>query len=110
MGARKSWFIVQGDARRGPFSSSELKQFASEGKIERSTQVWKEGLKQPVPASRIKGLFSAAPDRASDVLPEQHVSGNSDLASSENLLPQWSRAKLRDLVSSQKRELSLIHI
>jgi hypothetical protein len=108
MGARKSWFIVQGDARRGPFSSSELKQFASEGKIERSTQVWKEGLKQPVLASRIKGLFSAAPDRASDVLPEQHVSGNSDLASSENLLPQLSRAKLRDLVSSQKREIAEI--
>jgi hypothetical protein len=108
MGARKSWFIVQGDARRGPFSSSELKQFASEGKIERSTQVWKEGLKQPVPASRIKGLFSPAPDRASDVLPEQHVSGNSDLASSENLLPQLSRAKLRDLVSSQKREIAEI--
>lgn len=54
---KTEWFIVTKDGKKGPYSSIEMKQLARRGKIASNTQVWKEGLKQPVAARRIQGLF-----------------------------------------------------
>ncbi len=100
MSSGKNWFIVQGDSQRGPFSSSELRRLASEGKVERNTKVWKDGLKQPVAASRIKGLFPTVQES------EPSTSDDPKPMSIRKPIPQPSRAELRELVSSQKHEIA----
>jgi hypothetical protein len=54
------WYYIEKGQRLGPFSSDELKQLAGSGRLQRSDTVWKQGMPQWVPASHIKGLFSAA--------------------------------------------------
>ncbi|MDR2757339.1 MAG: DUF4339 domain-containing protein [Planctomycetaceae bacterium] len=52
------WFTKRSNEdRRGPFSDGELKQFARTGELLATDFVWREGMPQAVPASKIKGLF-----------------------------------------------------
>ena len=51
------WHYSVAGEKKGPISSSELKQLASAGKLSRSDLIWKEGMANWVPAGKVKGLL-----------------------------------------------------
>jgi protease PrsW len=56
----EQWFYLSGGAPQGPVDLAGLSVLAKEGKIERSSLVWKEGMAEWRPASEFHGsLFSA---------------------------------------------------
>ncbi|MDR1270483.1 MAG: DUF4339 domain-containing protein [Planctomycetaceae bacterium] len=56
------WFTKKpNEEKRGPFSDNELKQLTRTGKLLATDFVWREGMSQAVPASKIKGLFQKTP-------------------------------------------------
>lgn len=63
-GAAATWYYSRGGERVGPISARELKALAEDGDIAPETLVWKHGLKDWVPARKIKRLFSADAIRA----------------------------------------------
>lgn len=76
------WFYSQGGVRRGPVSSSELRQLAREGALKPQDLLWKEGMAEWLPASKTQGLFpeaskaepsSAPPLPSTDVPPSRIV-------------------------------------
>jgi hypothetical protein len=74
-----NWYIARGDEEMGPFSVYELKEMGAAGKIEPTDSVWKEGMPNRIPATRVKGLIPAetetvpapATDEAPARTPEQ---------------------------------------
>jgi hypothetical protein len=62
------WFVIQNGKRVGPYASAQLKQLAAAGRLTPADMVWKEGMANPAPASRLSGLFSA-PDAARPMTP-----------------------------------------
>lgn len=65
----KIWHVISGGKQYGPLSNSDLKSLANTGKITPHDQVWKEGLPEWIPASKIKGLFPPAPPPPNPVAP-----------------------------------------
>lgn len=59
--AKKTWWYAVGQEKIGPCSSSELMDLVAQGKVFPDTLVWKEGIPNWVPASRIKGLWQNLP-------------------------------------------------
>jgi hypothetical protein len=57
----QQWFVSRSGSQEGPFTSSQLKVFVQEQKISPDDLVWKEGMAEWVPASRVKGLFPISP-------------------------------------------------
>ena len=55
------WFVLEGDRHNGPFTSAEFRERAATGQLRPHDLVWKEGMPDWIPASKIKGLFAAAP-------------------------------------------------
>lgn len=57
--SQREWYIVLSGPpwTTGPHTSQQLRQLAAEGKIQPDTRLEGSGLKEPVPASRVKGLF-----------------------------------------------------
>lgn len=51
------WHYMSDDSRIGPISAKQLKQLADDGQLSRGQLVWKEGMQEWIPASRVKGLF-----------------------------------------------------
>lgn len=58
MGA--AWYYVKDEQQVGPVSGEQLKQLATSGQLAPGDLVWKDGMADWVPASRIKGLFDHA--------------------------------------------------
>jgi hypothetical protein len=56
-----AWFYQRDGATQGPVNAMALKQLAAERAIGPSDLIWREGLRDWVPASRANGLFPAAP-------------------------------------------------
>jgi hypothetical protein len=56
-----TWYYIENGEQRGPISDSELKTRAKDRLLKSEDQVWKEGMSGWVQASRVKGLFPAAP-------------------------------------------------
>jgi len=54
------WRYSVAGEKKGPVSSSELKQLASAGKLSRTDLIWKEGMTNWAPAGKVKGLFTSA--------------------------------------------------
>ena len=54
----QEWHYSKDGKRAGPISASELKRLASTGEIQPSDQIWKQGMKEWVSASSVKGLFT----------------------------------------------------
>jgi uncharacterized protein YbaR (Trm112 family) len=52
-----NWYIERGEQELGPFTVFELKEMGVAGKIERTDAVWKEGMANRVPATRVRGLL-----------------------------------------------------
>lgn len=57
----KVWLVVIQGSQHGPLSNAELKALADRGGLKPTDHVWKEGLAEWIPASKIKGLFPPAP-------------------------------------------------
>lgn len=57
----KVWMAVVEGKQHGPLSNSELKSLADGKRLQPTDLVWKEGMAEWVPASKIKGLFPTAP-------------------------------------------------
>jgi hypothetical protein len=60
----KQFYVARDNKRLGPFSAAQLRRFASDGLLRPTDTVWKEGMKAPVPAAKVKNLF---PPPAADV-------------------------------------------
>ena len=58
------WFYGHDDIRLGPFSSRELRDLATAGKIRPTDNVWKAGVEKSVVAEKVKNLFPSPPDGA----------------------------------------------
>lgn len=52
------WYLARDGQQFGPFSSRQLKEFVTSGRLQAEDLVWKEGMSTWVAASRIKGLFT----------------------------------------------------
>ena len=55
------WFYTKDEQHVGPVTSEQLKALAASKGIQPTTQVWKEGMPEWVPASRVSGLFPKPP-------------------------------------------------
>ena len=53
------WYYSRNGQRFGPVSAGQLKQLASASQLLPTDALWKEGLKDWVPASSVRGLFAA---------------------------------------------------
>lgn len=71
------WFTKKpNEDKRGPFSDSELKHFARTGELLVTDLVWREGMPQAVPASKIKGLFPESQSIIPPPVPPQIISSS----------------------------------
>lgn len=53
----KHWYIARGDNEYGPYQSTELQAMANGGRLVPTDLVWKEGLKEWIPATKLKIQF-----------------------------------------------------
>lgn len=53
------WFYAKDNQKCGPVDTAELKRLAANGELTPGDLIWKDGLKDWVPASKGKGLFEA---------------------------------------------------
>lgn len=51
------WFYARNGQKSGPVAGSALKQMATSGQLAVSDLVWREGMPEWAPASKVKGLF-----------------------------------------------------
>src|SRR5690349_20840663 len=51
------WWYAHGGEQLGPVSPADLRQLAASGSLAPTDLVWREGMAQWAPASRVKGLF-----------------------------------------------------
>ncbi len=64
------WYFASGQKRFGPFSSAQLKECASQGRLQPTDTVWKEGIQKGVSAAKVKHLF---PDVSAQDLPTKAI-------------------------------------
>jgi hypothetical protein len=59
-----NWYIARGDQQLGPYTVFELKELGMAGQVEATDEIWKEGMPNRVPATKVKGLLpvSEIPD------------------------------------------------
>ena len=55
--ANDLWFYSKNGLKAGPVAGSILKQLARSGELSISDLVWREGMSEWAPASKVKGLF-----------------------------------------------------
>src|SRR4051812_11448361 len=91
----EQWFYSRDGASNGPVSAHELKQLASSGQLAPTDFVWKEGMREWVPAEQLKGLFVAP---ASPELPQRREQGQ-ELITCQNC----PRAVRRSIASCPSR-------
>jgi tetratricopeptide (TPR) repeat protein/ubiquitin-protein ligase len=94
-----NWFIARGDEELGPFSVFELKEMGLAGKIEPTDEVWKEGMPNRIPATRVKGLLPAT-----DTLVSQSTETAAKTAEEEAEERRKAELKKKDL---EVRKLAL---
>ena len=69
--ANKQWYFSKGDDhQQGPVSVQELNRLAESGELKSDDLIWKEGMDEWLPASRMKGLTFAGSSTGSQTSPE----------------------------------------
>lgn len=74
------WYYIHEGRQYGPVSGAEIKKLAAGGQLLPTDLVWKDGMPEWVPASRIKGLFTPlvannpSPSQPSDPIESPSVS------------------------------------
>jgi len=61
------WHYTKNGQRFGPVSGQQLKELAAKGQLGPNDLVWKEGMKQWLPASKVKGLLSGSAPTSAQV-------------------------------------------
>jgi hypothetical protein len=67
--AAAAWYFSHNGERHGPVTSSELQRLARTGALTQQDHVWKEGMKDWAPATKVQGLFSSTPSRGKSSRP-----------------------------------------
>lgn len=57
MSEETQWYVMQGEEQLGPYSGTQLAEFAAAGNVIRESLVWAEGMESWLPAGQIEGLF-----------------------------------------------------
>lgn len=99
------WYYSKGEQRFGPVSVTELRQLSSSGDIELSDLVWKEGMSDWVPASKVKGLFAESARKALT----SGASSAKDVGSSPSTVVALSDIESK-WVGLYKRDLTLVEL
>lgn len=57
------WFLGDGKERKGPFSVEQMKEFLDQGKLNRNTPVWRQGMQswQPLGTTELVNLIPGSP-------------------------------------------------
>jgi len=58
--AGAEWYYGKENKQHGPVSAAELKRLAQQGQLRPSDLVWREGMDEWTPASKVRGLFEDA--------------------------------------------------
>jgi hypothetical protein len=67
------WYYAKGQEQFGPVGTSELKAMAEDGRLTPEDLVWREGLSQWTPSSRVRGLFTGKTGSSPDISPGQRA-------------------------------------
>ena len=59
--AMSEWYYTSAGQQTGPVTSAQLKQAAQSGQLTPNDLVWKDGMPDWVPATKLKGIFDGAP-------------------------------------------------
>lgn len=62
--SRLKWFVERDGQRQGPFRSSQISRLAKQGVLLPTDLLWKEGMREPVPARDLSKLFRRVPTRS----------------------------------------------
>src|SRR4051794_2703415 len=84
------YFSRDGKTKSGPVSAAQLKELARSGRLVPTDQLWREGLTQWMPATKVKGLF---PNDQSNP-PEAVAVVTADLYTSDELQPEPAQVGL----------------
>ncbi|WP_428307962.1 DUF4339 domain-containing protein [Lacipirellula sp.] len=69
-----NWFVTIGTEERGPCVDAQLRQLALSGKLKTTDLIRREEMRQPIEASKVKGLFDVpASPPASHMIPADEV-------------------------------------
>src|SRR4051812_15217347 len=56
------WYYTSAGQQNGPVTAAQLKQAAQSGQLTPTDLVWKDGMPDWVPATKLKGIFDATPN------------------------------------------------
>lgn len=70
------WHYTKNGQRFGPVSGQQLKELAAKGELGPADLVWKEGMKQWLPASKVKGLPPSSAPNTTQPPPVPAVTGS----------------------------------
>jgi len=62
-----TWYVKRSGRRSGPYTPAQLKELVAAGRLQPTDMVFSDGMTQPVPATKVKGLFPATPPALSQV-------------------------------------------
>ncbi len=82
----RQWYYATNGTKFGPVTAGELRILSNEGKLSPSDLVWKEGMADWKPASKIKGLFPTSPSTQqiqSPSLPSQRIAASDSVPLAE---------------------------
>lgn len=94
------WFFKKNEQTYGPYSATQLRQVAQKGELSPTDSVWRDGMEQPVAASRIKGLFNA------DLVVKDNVSVDGPTAPAPREKGMYNSAKTIATVAAHQAELA----
>lgn len=57
------WYILRDDKRHGPYTASQMKQYAATGHLLPIDLVIKDGMAKSIPAGKVRGLFPITPNQ-----------------------------------------------
>ena len=100
------WFYMKNGNKVGPISTAELKRLAASGELQLNDRIWREGLKNWIPAANAKGLFnskttSAAPDEYELASPATSTDINT---ASDQITDEYELAPQMNTTSPRKHE------
>lgn len=80
-------FVGRNERTFGPFSSTQLRQFAASGKLRQTDTIWQQGQKKKaVTAAKVKNLFLAAEEDAATTVVPIHDTPTSQSSTDATLL------------------------
>jgi len=102
------WYYTKSGTKHGPVSSHDLRVFARDGKLAPTDLVWKEGMKEWQPASKVEGLFDASTPPEPPPIKQSQTS-TPDIASAAKGLFASVTAKAQELGAKATAKAKEMH-